>query len=147
MGEPAGAHRHPAERVRTLVRGLGQSLLTAGLVAVLFVVYELFVTCSTVGGRTPSVNKCVPTRLKTERLDRPRGTRQPSPARSRSGRPSPSCTSRDSVRTYQRVVLEGTAEAQRAQGPGRPCRSIDSSPAERRKRDCANGHVVSQDCR
>ena len=36
--------RPPRDRVRTVARGLGQTLITAGLVVLLFVVYEVYVT-------------------------------------------------------------------------------------------------------
>ena len=40
--DPAGRPRR--DPVRTLIRGVGQTLITVGLVALLFVVYQLFVT-------------------------------------------------------------------------------------------------------
>lgn len=49
-GQPAEVHparaqpRRRGETVRTLVRGLGQTLITLGLVVLLFCVYELYVT-------------------------------------------------------------------------------------------------------
>lgn len=39
-----GSHRPPSPGVRTVLRGVGQTLLTAGLVLLLFCVYELYVT-------------------------------------------------------------------------------------------------------
>lgn len=36
--------RRPRDRVRTVARGLGQTLITAGVVVLLFVVYEVYVT-------------------------------------------------------------------------------------------------------
>ena len=51
LGDPPGATRgnvgHPRSRregMRTLLRGAGQTLITVGLIALLFVVYELWVT-------------------------------------------------------------------------------------------------------
>lgn len=43
-GEPGGARRSTGDRIRWLARGLGQTLITAGLVILLFVVYEVWVT-------------------------------------------------------------------------------------------------------
>lgn len=41
---PKPAVRHGGDPVRALIRGVGQTLITVGLVALLFVVYQLFVT-------------------------------------------------------------------------------------------------------
>lgn len=38
------ATRPPRDRIRTVARGLGQTLITAGVVVLLFVVYEVYVT-------------------------------------------------------------------------------------------------------
>ncbi len=40
----AAAPRHPGDVLRTAARGLGQLLITAGVIILLFVVYELWVT-------------------------------------------------------------------------------------------------------
>jgi sortase A len=41
---PPAAPRPPRDRVRTAARGIGQTLITAGVVVLLFVVYEVYVT-------------------------------------------------------------------------------------------------------
>src|SRR6478609_1831883 len=42
--EPAAGDHLWADRVRLVLRGLGQTLITAGVVVLLFVVYEVYVT-------------------------------------------------------------------------------------------------------
>ena len=119
MHEPAGAHRPARGRVRSVVGGLGQTVLTVGLVAVLFVVYELFVTDLLNDWRQDALN----VELRTEWTE---GGAWAPPAR---GRPVTAADLPIGAAfavlyiprlgpDYQRVVLEGTAEAQLAQGPG-----------------------------
>ena len=106
MSEPAGPHRPPSERVSSLARGVGYTLLTAGLVAVLFVVYQLFVTDLVNDRRQDALNKELRAEWSAGRADLPIGDPFAVLYIPRLGP------------DYQRVVLEGTAEAQLAQGPG-----------------------------
>jgi sortase (surface protein transpeptidase) len=119
VGDSAGAHRPPRKRVRTLVRGLGQSLLTAGLVAVLFVAYEFFVTDLVNDRRQDALSEELRAQWNQGRAWAP-------PARGRPatggevpiGSPFAVLYIPRLGSDYRRVVVEGTAEAQLAQGPG-----------------------------
>ena len=119
MGERAGRHRPPRERLRTLVGGLGESLLTVGVVAVLFVVYQLFATDLVNDRRQDALDAELRTEWRAGRAWA--APAQGSPA-SAADIPIgaafavlyiPRLSS-----DYRRVVLEGTTEAQLAQGPG-----------------------------
>ena len=119
MGEPAGAHRPPRQRVRIFVRGLGQSLLTAGLVAVLFVVHELFVTDLVNDRRQDTLNEELRTEWSAGRAWAPPARGRPTTAAEvRIGAPFAVLYIARLGRDYRRVVLEGTTEAELAQGPG-----------------------------
>jgi sortase A len=117
--DPAGPHHRNRQRVRALIHGLGQTLLTAGLVALLFVVYQLFVTDLLNDQRQEALS------------DRLRATW----AEGQAWAPPPGGPAASAIEVpigaafavlhiprlgsdYRRVVLEGTAEAQLAQGPG-----------------------------
>ena len=119
MGETANAHSARREWARTLIRGLGQSLLTVGLVAVLFVVYHLFVTDLVNDRAQEALNDELRTEWSAGRAWAP-------PAR---GRPASAADVPIGAAfavlyiprlgsDHRRVVLEGTTEAQLAQGPG-----------------------------
>ncbi len=119
MGEPARAHRPPRERVRTLVRGLGQSLLTVGLVAVLFVVYELFVTDLVNDRRQDALSEELRGEWSAGRAWAPPARERPaSAAEVPIGAAFAVLYIPRLGSDYRRVVLEGTTEAQLAQGPG-----------------------------
>ena len=114
----AGPHRHPRQRVRSLV-GPGQSLLTAGLVAVLLVVYQLFVTDLLNDRRQEALSD----RLQAQWAQgRPWAPPAGGPADSAIEVPIGATFAVLHIprlgSDYRRVVLEGTAEAQLAQGPG-----------------------------
>ena len=119
MIEPVGAHRPPGERVRSLVRGLGQSLLTAGLVAVLFVVYQLFVTDLVNDRRQDALHDELRSEWSAGRASAP-----PAPGRPASAGEVPVGAAFAVLyiprlgSDYRRVILEGTTEAELAQGPG-----------------------------
>ena len=119
MGEPAGPHRPPSERVRSLLRGLGQSLLTVGLVAVLFVVYQLFVADLVNDRRQEALNDELRTEWSAGRAwAPPAGGRAATAADVPIGAAFAVLYIPRLGSDYRRVVLEGTTEAQLAQGPG-----------------------------
>ncbi|MGZ4644240.1 MAG: class E sortase [Blastococcus sp.] len=112
-GPPDGRRRPPApgDRWRAIARGLGELLVTVGVVLLLFVVYELFVT--------DLLNKHAQTQL-SDQLQQ-------------EWNDAPSSTSHDPLVTgrafailhiprlgsdYRRVVVEGTGQDELSQGPG-----------------------------
>lgn len=99
------------ERWRTVARAFGEVLLTGGLVLLLFVVYELFVT----DVLTERRQEVLSGRLQEE-WDR----EGPAPAahESKVGNAFAVLHIPRFGAGYERVVLEGTAETQLAQGPG-----------------------------
>ena len=119
MGEPAGAHRPARGRAGSLVRGLGEGLLTVGLVALLFVVYELFVTDLVNDRRQEVLGEELHAEWSAGRPWAPPAPGQPATA---AEVPIGSAFAVLYIprlgSEYRRVVLEGTAEAQLAQGPG-----------------------------
>jgi sortase (surface protein transpeptidase) len=117
--DPAGPDRHRRERLRTLVRGLGQSLLAVGLVAVLFVVYQLFVTDLINDRRQDALSE----RLRDQWAEgRPWAPPLDGQAGGATEIPIGSAFAVLHIprlgSDYRRVILEGTTEAQLAQGPG-----------------------------
>jgi len=103
-----------AGRWRTVVRGLGELLVTAGLVVLLFVVYEVCVTDLFNDRRQDQL---------TEQIHR-QWTQQPVVARPAApvvpavGEPMAVLRIPRLGADYRRVVLQGTSEDQLAQGPG-----------------------------
>jgi len=100
-----------SDRWRVLTRGLGELLVTGGLVVLLFVVYELVVTDLLNERRQAQLNEQVQAEW-----------RAPS---STPGGPEPTVGAPIAVLhiprlgiDYRRVVLEGTTEEQLRQGPG-----------------------------
>ncbi len=118
MDEPAGPHRDHRQQVRSLVRGLGQSLLTAGLIAVLFVVYQLFVTDLVTDRRQDALNEELRTVWSAGRAWAPPRGRPAAAAEAPVGAAFAVLYIPRLGSDYRRVVLEGTAEAQLARGPG-----------------------------
>lgn len=119
MHVPAGPDSHRRERLRTLVRGLGQSLLTVGLVAVLFVVYQLFVTDLDNDRRQDVLNEELRGQWAEGRawappLDGQTGIATEVPI----GAPFAVLYIPRLGSDYRRVILEGTTEAQLSKGPG-----------------------------
>jgi len=130
----AGTGRAPGrgDRIRTVVRGVGQTLITFGLVALLFVVYELYVTDLLAAREQDQLSQ----EIQQQWADSPTvtpptpapsaGADQPAPA------PAPAPESIDVALgqpfavvhiprlggDYSRVIVEGTAQVQLAQGPG-----------------------------
>jgi sortase (surface protein transpeptidase) len=106
------AHGHVARsrdpRQQKLARGLGELLVTAGLVVLLFVVYELFVTDLVNDRRQDQLSRQV-----HEQWQRP-----PDGGPVLVGQPMAVLHIPRLGADYRRVVLEGTSEAQLSQGPG-----------------------------
>jgi sortase A len=106
--------------VRVLLRGLGETLLTVGLVAVLFVVYEIFGTDVLNDRRQVALGE----ELRAEWAQGRSWTPAEAPGRPTTAAEVPIGSPFAFLHIprlgsdYRRVVLEGTSEAQLAQGPG-----------------------------
>jgi sortase A len=124
--EPGG-RRPPrwGDRVRTALRGIGQTLITLGLVALLFVGYELWVTDLLAARAQDQLTQ----EIQDEWADAP----TVEPADPGPGAPAPAAPAPIDVAVgepfavlhiprlgpgYARVIVEGTAQTQLAQGPG-----------------------------
>jgi len=126
----AAGPRPRGELIRTVVRGIGQTLITVGLVALLFVVYELYVTDLLAAREQDRLSQ----EIEEQWADAPT-VEAPTPAPPE-GAPAPAPTpAPESIDVglgepfavlhiprlggdYSRVVVEGTAQVQLAQGPG-----------------------------
>jgi sortase A len=103
------------DRWRTLVSGLGQTLVTAGLVLLLFVVYELWVT----GLFAAREQDRLAGELRTGwAADAPVVGTPASPAAPGVGEPFAVLHVPRLGEDWSRVVLEGTTEDQLSEGPG-----------------------------
>jgi len=124
-GRPRG------DRVRTLIRGLGQTLITLGLVALLFVAYELWVTDILASQEQSQLSEeiheqwaDVPTvEAPNPAPSAPAPTEAPAPAPPAPidvglGDPFAVLHIPRLGADWNRVVVEGTAQVQLAQGPG-----------------------------
>lgn len=125
----AGEPRQGRDLVRTLVRGVGQTLITFGLVALLFVVYELWVTDVLTARQQDRLVE----EIQDQWADAPTGT-APTSAPSSSAPsevPAPPAPIQVGVGDpfavlrvprlgddWNRVVVEGTAQTELAKGPG-----------------------------
>jgi sortase (surface protein transpeptidase) len=98
-------------RLRALTQGLGELLVTGGVVVLLFVAYELFVTDLLNDRRQAELNE----QVQAEWRERPAGPAAAEPA---VGDPLAVLYIPRLGADYRRVVLEGTAEEQLSQGPG-----------------------------
>ncbi|SFT63305.1 sortase A [Geodermatophilus amargosae] len=102
-------------RWRTLVSGLGQTLVTAGVVLLLFVVYELWITDLS----SARDQDRLADRLETEwSAQQPAAGVPTSPAEVPVGQPFAVLHVPRLGEDWSRVVLEGTSEEQLSQGPG-----------------------------
>ncbi len=111
-----GRPRGPAERVRTLVRGIGQTLVTAGLVVLLFVVYELWVTDLLTNQRQGELSDEL-----QAAWDDPAGgggTFDGGPIEVAVGEPFAVVHVPRLGEDWSRVVVEGTGTAELEEGPG-----------------------------
>jgi sortase A len=122
--------RRRGDGVRALVRGIGQTLITFGLVALLFVVYELWVTDILAAREQDQLAE----QLQEEWADTPTVVVPPAPAPSDQPVPdqAPAPESIDVAlgepfavlhiprlgEDYSRVVVEGVSQVELAQGPG-----------------------------
>ncbi|MGY1737350.1 class E sortase [Geodermatophilus sp. SYSU D00684] len=115
---PAEWRRHGrtrGDRWRTLAGGLGQTLVTAGVVLLLFVVYELWVTDLFSARDQDRLSD----RLQTEWSAEPPASGVPTvPAEVPVGEPFAVLHVPRLGEDWSRVVLEGTGEDQLSQGPG-----------------------------
>jgi sortase (surface protein transpeptidase) len=127
---PRAAPRGRGDAVRTVIRGIGQALITFGLVALLFVVYELYVTDILAAREQDQLSE----EIEQQWADAPT-VEAPVPAPS-DGAPAPApAPAPESIDVglgepfavvhiprlggdYNRVIVEGTAQVQLAQGPG-----------------------------
>lgn len=122
----AAVRRHRGDGVRTVVRGIGQTLITLGLVALLFVVYQLYVTDFLAAREQDQLSR----QIEQQWADAP--TVEAPPPADGAPAPSPAPETIDVGlgqpfavlhiprlgEDYNRVVVEGTAQVQLAQGPG-----------------------------
>jgi sortase A len=130
-GDPADApRRRRRDPVRALTRGIGQTLITFGLVALLFVVYELWVTDVLASRQQDALAE----ELQDQWADPPADAPTDEPADPAPGAPAPGpVPSPGEVglgepfailhiprlgEDWSRVVVEGTAQVQLEQGPG-----------------------------
>jgi sortase A len=121
--------RRRGDRGRALVRGIGQTLITFGLVALLFVVYELWVTDIFAAREQTQLSQ----QIHEQWADAP--TVEPAPADP--AQPAPPAFTPAAIDVsvgqpfavlhiprlaggdgYSRVVVEGVAQTQLSQGPG-----------------------------
>ncbi len=103
--------RHPSDRWRVLARGLGELLVTGGLVVLLFVVYALFVTDLLNERRQAQLDEQV-------QAEWEQPSAMPEVAEPALGAPIAVLHIPRLGTDYRRVVLEGTAEDQLRHGPG-----------------------------
>lgn len=129
--EPSGAARKPPHHRdvgRTLIRGTGQMLLTVGMVALLFVGYQLWVTDFLAGRQQQQLSE----EIQEQWADTPTVAVPLAPSPGAPPAPVPPPAVIDVAvgepfavlhiprlgEDYERVVVEGTAQVQLAQGPG-----------------------------
>jgi len=128
--EPSATpHRRPGDWLRTLARGVGQTLITFGLVALLFVVYELYVTDILAAREQDQLSEQIQEQWADPPADAPTvtppdGAPAPAPAPTpetfdvEPGQPLAVLHIPRLGDDYSRVIVEGTAQVQLAQGPG-----------------------------
>jgi sortase (surface protein transpeptidase) len=120
----AGNARRRRELGRTVVRGVGQTLITFGLVALLFVVYELWVTDVLAAQQQDQLSREVEQQWADAPTVSARGTAPsdaapaPAPIEVTLGQPFAVLHIPRLGADWSRVVVEGTAQVQLAQGPG-----------------------------
>jgi len=125
----SGAPRPQGDWVRTLLRGTGQTLITFGLVALLFVGYELWVTDYMADQSQEQLSE----EIREQWADTPTVTPQPAPAAPAPAEPAPWVPAPIDVgigdpfavlhiprlgADYSRVVVEGASQVELEQGPG-----------------------------
>ena len=127
---PAEAPRQRGDWLRTLSRGIGQTLITFGLVALLFVVYELYVTDLIAAREQDQLSQQIeeqwadPPPADAPTVAPPEGAPAPAPApvpesfQVGLGEPLAVLHIPRLGEDYSRVIVEGTAQVQLEQGPG-----------------------------
>jgi sortase (surface protein transpeptidase) len=122
-----GSPRRPGDLVRTVIRGTGQTLITVGLVALLFVVYELWVTDLFAAQEQKQLDQQIHQQWADAPTVEPAVPAPTSPAPFTPGAITvavgepfavlhiPRLAGGDG---FSRVVVEGTDQPQLAQGPG-----------------------------
>jgi sortase (surface protein transpeptidase) len=123
----AGRPRPARDRGRTLLRGVGQTLITFGLIALLFVAYELWVTDLLAAQQQDRLSEEIQqqwrdaptvTPPETAPSDVPAPAPAPAPIEVSLGEPFAVLHIPRLGADWSRVVVEGAAEVQLAQGPG-----------------------------
>ena len=129
-GDTPGSSRPPRDIARMVIRGIGQTLITFGLVCLLFVVYELWVTDILAAREQTQLSQ----EIHEHWADAPTVT-APAPTPS-DGAPA-TAPAPETIQVgvgdpfavlhiprlaggdgYERVIVEGVAQVQLAQGPG-----------------------------
>jgi sortase (surface protein transpeptidase) len=123
--------RRRGDVLRTLVRGLGQTLITVGLISLLFVVYELYVTDILAAREQDQLSQQIQDQWRDDPTVAPAPTAPapaaaappeqpftPAPISVGVGDPFAVLHIPRLATDYSRVVVEGAAQDQLAQGPG-----------------------------
>ena len=136
LDDPPGGTRNGAgqtsrarDRGRTLLRGVGQTLITFGLIALLFVAYELWVTDLLAARQQEQLSEEIQQQWQDAPIvpppeTAPSDTAAPAPAPAPApievslGEPFAVLHIPRLGADWSRVVVEGAAEVQLAQGPG-----------------------------
>jgi sortase (surface protein transpeptidase) len=113
VADPQQQETRP-DRWRTAARVLGELIVTGGLVVLLFVVYEVYVTDWLTAQRQDELRE----ELQAEWADTPAAPGEPVDRRNDVGEAFAFLHIPRLGADYQRVVLEGTTEATLRQGPG-----------------------------
>jgi sortase (surface protein transpeptidase) len=123
--DAVGHGRRRRDRGRTLARGVGQTLITFGLVALLFVAYELWVTDILAAQQQDQLSEGIQQQwgdAPTVSPDQPAPSDAPAPAPTpievSLGQPFAVLHIPRLGADWSRVLVEGTAEVQLTQGPG-----------------------------
>ena len=123
----AGHPRRARDRGRMLARGVGQTLITFGLIALLFVAYELWVTDLLAARQQEQLSEEIQQQWRdaptvpppeTAPSDIPPPAPAPAPIEVTLGEPFAVLHIPRLGADWSRVVVEGAAEVQLAQGPG-----------------------------
>jgi sortase A len=119
-GQPVryGRHRRPGDLGRTIVRGIGQTLVTAGLVVLLFVVYELWVTDLLTNHRQGELSDQLQAAWDDGAAGESGGTFSGGPIDVAVGEPFAVVHIPRLGEDWSRVIVEGTGTAELEQGPG-----------------------------
>jgi sortase (surface protein transpeptidase) len=111
-----GRHRRAGDLGRTVVRGIGQTLVTLGLVVLLFVVYEVWVTDLLTAQRQGELSDTLQEGWEDPTVGAPGAT--PAPLEVALGEPFAVLHVPRLGEDWSRVVVEGTGGEQLTEGPG-----------------------------